>query len=89
MSETLYHRNGQARVVNTPADKVAATWDGFVLTEAPATAEGADYRALQKAAKDAGIPANQSAKDLQAALADYEAEGGSTGGDPITEPDPA
>jgi len=79
MSETVYHRNGQARVVNTPSDKVAAEWDGFVLTDAPATAEKADYRSLQKAAKDAGIPANQPAADLAKAL------DASSAGDPITE----
>jgi hypothetical protein len=93
----VYHGDGRSRAVTTEADKVAATWDGFVLNEDPTgasqSAEKVDYRDLQAKAKEAGIPANQSADDLQKALAAYESEGGaagadaSSGGDPITPTD--
>lgn len=47
-------------------------------TQADADAEAqladTDYRDLQQQAKDAGIPANQSADDLRKALAEASAE---------------
>jgi hypothetical protein len=97
---TVYHADGRSRNISSPADKVAAAWDGFVLTENPSgsaeSSDKVDYRELQAKAKEAGIPANQSADDLQKALSDFEAEGGApaasadasgTGTGPITDND--
>lgn len=61
---TVYVKGDRRALAYTPADRVKLEWDGFKKQ----ADSGADYRALQARAKEAGVPANQSAADLQKAL---------------------
>lgn len=69
MSEAqIYVKGDQTRRVYTPAQRVAAVWDGF-KPASEVTADDTDYRDLQAQAKVLGIPANQSKDALVAAIA--------------------
>lgn len=78
-----YVKGDDARVARTPAAAVALVYSGYALAKtetkveadsvaAPVTedvnTDGPDYKALQALAKEAGINANQSKSDLEAAL---------------------
>ena len=78
-----YVKGETVRIASTPAAAVALVYEGFALAKTEAKTEadsivapvtedvdtdGPDYKALQALAKDAGINANQSKTDLEAAL---------------------
>lgn len=79
----VYVKGDVERVANTPARAVALVFDGFRLKEA-VPAEDTSYRDLQAQAKELGIPANQSADDLRAAIAQATLPGPDT---IVVEPD--
>lgn len=61
-----YVKGDSVRAVDSPAGAVNAVWDGYVLQSV--SAEDVAYRDLQQQAKELGIPANQSAKALEASI---------------------
>lgn len=78
-----YVKGERVRICRSPRAAVAAVYEGYTLAStatktdaesivAPVTEDanldGPDYKALQELAKEAGIPANQSKADLEAAL---------------------
>lgn len=67
----IYVKGDLTRRVFTPAQRVAAVWDGFKPTS-EVTAEDVDYRDLQATAKSLGIPANQGKDALAAAIASHQ-----------------
>lgn len=72
MSEVqIYVKGEQTRRVFTPAQRVAAEWDGF-KPASEVTAEDVDYRDLQAQAKSLGIPANQGKDALAKAIAEHD-----------------
>lgn len=77
----VYAKGEKTRYAGSAAEAVAAVFDGYKLVEASSDvpAEGTvdnhdedstDYRDLQAQAKELGIPANQSAEALRAAIDD-------------------
>jgi hypothetical protein len=73
----LYVKGEQTRLVDTPAERVAAEFAGFKPVK-DVRPENTPYRDLQKQAQALGIPGNQSAAELAAQIAAFEAEGGPT-----------
>lgn len=74
MSEVqIYVKGDQTRRVYTPAQRVAAVWEGF-KPASEVTTEDVDYRDLQAQAKSLGIPANQGKEALVKAIAEHEPE---------------
>lgn len=78
-----YVKDGDVRIARTPAAAVQAVYAGYALAKSDAKVEadvvvapvtedvntdGPDYKELQALAREAGIPANQSKADLEAAL---------------------
>ena len=74
-----FQKGTDVRVATTAADEVALRYEDFipVVVNAAAAATvtvatGVDYRELQAAAKALGIPANQSADELEVAIRTFE-----------------
>lgn len=78
-----YVKGDNVQVANNAASAVALVFEGYALAKADTKVEadsvaapvtedvnldGPDYKELQELAKSAGIPANQSKADLEAAL---------------------
>lgn len=68
----VYVKGDSVRIASTTSAAAALAFDGYALQGEPAPAEetegdsnGADYRDLQKQAKELDIPANQTAEELQ------------------------
>lgn len=69
----IYVKGDQKRAAHTARDAVALVFDGFKLEESTAPGEDVSYRDLQAQAREHGIPANQTADVLRAAIAEAEA----------------
>lgn len=69
----VYRKGDTARIARTAADAVDLKFRGFSRVGDEPTEDGLDYRELQRQAKEAGIPANQSKEALAEELQHVEA----------------